>query len=175
MKTKTAMFVFYPSILGMFAGMAELAGISARHYLSAAVSRGIAGVIFALFLLLWMVMLWNGRKYKENPEITRVRNKPAERITVGLLLLVAYGDIFCSNWPAHQSLASVESRWQFVFLAVTLLLAFLLLVPPSAFRVGKTRTDARPRTLKVLLPRLIGFTAILIMLQVVLNYWQIRN
>lgn len=77
MKTKTANFLNYSGILVLFAGMAGLAKISARHYLSAAVSWGIAGVIFALFLLLWMVMLWNGRKYKENPEIARARNKPA--------------------------------------------------------------------------------------------------
>lgn len=69
----------------------------------------------------------------------------------------------------------MESRWQFVFLAGTLLLALFIMIPPSSFGMGKTRTDARPITLKMLLLRLIGVSAILIMQQVVLNYWQIRN
>lgn len=133
MKTKTAMYIYYPSMLVFFAWLGVLAKISARHYLSAAASWRIADIIFVLFLSLWMMMLWIGRKYKENAEIARTRSKPAERILAGLALLVVYVNLFCFIWPTHQSLASVASRWQFVFLVGTLLLACLLMVSPPQF------------------------------------------
>ncbi len=175
MKTKTAMYIYYPTMLVSFAGLGVLGEISARHYLSTAASWRIAEIIFVLCLLPWLVMLWIRSKHKENPEIARARSKPVERILAGFALCVIYANLFCFLWPKHQSLASVESRWQFVFLVGVLLLAGLLMVPPSVFLAGKTALDARPRTLKMLLPRLIGFCAIVVMLQVVFNFWHIQN
>lgn len=175
MKTKMAMYTYYPTMLVFFAGMGVLSEISARHYLSAAVSWRIAEIIFVLCLLPWVVMLWIDRKYKENSEIARARSKPVERILAGFALFVVYANLFCFIWPTHKSLASVESRWQFVFLAGVLLLAGLLMVPQAVFLAGKTTLDARPRTLKMHLSRMIGFCAIVLMLQFIFHYWHIQN
>ncbi len=175
MKTKMAMYIYYPSMLVFFAGLGVLAQISARHYLSAAASWKIAEIIFVLCLVPWILMLWIGRKYKDNSEIARARSRRVERILAGLVLSVIYANLFCFIWPTHQNLASVESRWQFVFLVGVLLLAGLLMVPPAVILAGKTTLDARPRTLKMFLPRLIGFCVIVMMLQVVFYYWRIHN
>ena len=174
MKTKMAMRLYYPSTLVFLAGLGLLAQMSARHYLSAVESWRIAGMFLVLCLCLWMVMLWTGNKYKANPELATAQSMPAERIFAGLALLFLYANLFCFFWPPHQSLVSVESRWQFVFLVGVLLLAGLFMVRPVVFQAGKTTLDARSRTLKMILPRLIGFCAVMLMLQVIFHYWQIQ-